>query len=1133
MKKGKSKKLVAWLLAFAILMSPSTGFRVFADDDDGAVQGAVVSTTAEDSTADDVAAATDGQDMVNAVTPADPDDQTAQDEPVVTDTLVDTGDSDTPDIQTDSGEPTEGDSAITGEPVADGSSESEEPAVSEQEENPEVEDGGLINLLFIEEQSLQAPGEQNVIISFGDGSEQLASVKLILAGEDGRQTEIPLTQKVSSYYQFVKTYESQEAGTYRPIAFTYELDGHKKRIELEEKAGIDSKFTVFADTSETGGPEEPSISVTTTTSDDISASMEDEIQSTIQEAADEAVDEILDGVVELGASSTSQAYGQAGVSAELTAVTDKAVKLGSYSAPRAYTGTTSMVVVLDPGHGGKDKGSSDNGLAESELNLKVAKYCKATLESRGGITVYMTRTDDTFVSLEDRAKFAKGKGATIFVSLHMNSATVASAQGVEVYYPNENYNNRVHEEGKDLAESVLNELKALGLVDRGVKKGYYEPDAPNGKTELYPDGSRADALSVIRDCKKIGVPAILVEHAFISNVEDAKNLKDENFLQKLGEADARGILKYSKETTDYSSVYDFDYYMKNNSDLRAIYANDKAGAFQHFVNLGMEQGRRASAEFNVSFYMNHYKDLREAFGSDLEQYYLHYINYGKAEGRLGAEPDSSTQTNADTTAVQDGVNYGDVYDFDYYIERYPDLKAVFANSPIKALEHFIIFGMAEGRQAKGTFDVNSYKSRYPDLRTAFGSNLKAYYIHYITYGKKEGRIAVEGDSTDNSSSAVIGTSVYRGVDLSPIYDFNYYIEKYQDIKQAYGNSPEKAIEHFVRFGMDEGRSGNADFNVHAYRSRYSDLRAAFGNDLKEYYEHYLTHGMKEGRSCALVVVTTYKGVDYSAVYNFEYYIGNYTDLAAVFENDPAGALEHYVTYGIREGRQANYDFNIEAYKNNYVDLRKAFGDNNQAYVEHYINYGITERRDARNFVYHWIDNRDIESASYLRTTVDQMVRYFLANASYPTYYANNSNVGTIREFCALYYEECGDEGINPAVAFCQAMKETNFLRFTGDVSISQFNFAGLGATGNGVAGLSFPDIRTGIRAHVQHLKAYANTDQLNNTCVDPRFRYVQRGSAMYVEWLGIQENPIPGCGWAVSPGYGSSIIDYIGKLTTY
>ncbi|MCI8371180.1 MAG: hypothetical protein HFI75_02055 [Lachnospiraceae bacterium] len=163
------------------------------------------------------------------------------------------------------------------------------------------------------------------------------------------------------------------------------------------------------------------------------------------------------------------------------------------------------------------------------------------------------------------------------------------------------------------------------------------------------------------------------------------------------------------------------------------------------------------------------------------------------------------------------------------------------------------------------------------------------------------------------------------------------------------------------------------------------------------------------------------------------------------------------------------------------------------------------------------------------TYLEQMVRYYNVNQTYPAYYAN-SDAPTIEAFCQIYIEEAKAEGVRAEVAFCQAMKETGFLRYLGDVRIEQYNFAGIGATGNGVAGDSFASVRDGIRAQIQHLKAYASTESLNNPCVDPRFHYVNRGTTPYVEWLGIHENPMGG-GWAAAVNYGSSIInDYIVKL---
>ena len=168
-----------------------------------------------------------------------------------------------------------------------------------------------------------------------------------------------------------------------------------------------------------------------------------------------------------------------------------------------------------------------------------------------------------------------------------------------------------------------------------------------------------------------------------------------------------------------------------------------------------------------------------------------------------------------------------------------------------------------------------------------------------------------------------------------------------------------------------------------------------------------------------------------------------------------------------------------------------------------------------------------------KTNVSQMVNYFINNggtydkfSKYGTQYDGilaQKGAANIEEFCQIFYEEAIAENIRPEVAFCQTMKETGFLQFGHDVKPDQCNFAGLGATGNGVAGNSFASVREGIRAQIQHLKAYATTDNLINACVDNRFGYVKRGSAPYVEWLGKRENPT-GDGWATGSNYGTDIV---------
>lgn len=106
-------------------------------------------------------------------------------------------------------------------------------------------------------------------------------------------------------------------------------------------------------------------------------------------------------------------------------------------------------------------------------------------------------------------------------------------------------------------------------------------------------------------------------------------------------------------------------------------------------------------------------------------------------------------------------------------------------------------------------------------------------------------------------------------------------------------------------------------------------------------------------------------------------------------------------------------------------------------------------------------------------TATQLANFYKSmNKTYPSYYSkNDKEAKTIEDFCRIYIEECKTEGVRAEVAFAQAMVETGYLSFGGDVDISQYNFAGMGATGNGVKGNSFSTVRIGIRAQVQHLKA--------------------------------------------------------------
>ena len=326
---------------------------------------------------------------------------------------------------------------------------------------------------------------------------------------------------------------------------------------------------------------------------------------------------------------------------------------------------------------------------------------------------------------------------------------------------------------------------------------------------------------------------------------------------------------------------------------------------------------------------------------------------------------TTTTTSTGSSTVYNGVDYSSVYNYNYYINKYADLKAAFGSNQAAALAHFVNSGMSEGRQGNADFNVDIYKSNYPDLQNAFGNDLQKYYLHYINNGKKEGRnaktlINKTTTTTTATTTPSTGITVYNGVDYSPVYNYSYYINKYADLKAAFGSNQTAALAHFVNNGMNEGRQGCQNFNVDVYKANYPDLQNAFGSNLKNYYLHYINNGKGEGRNAKTLInkntatttttstgSTVYNGVDYSAVFDANYYLNKYADLHAAFGNNQDAALAHFVNNGMNEGRQAKATFNVNNYKNRYADLRAAFGNDLKSYYIHYINNGQRENRNGQ------------------------------------------------------------------------------------------------------------------------------------------------------------------------------------------
>ncbi|QTD41114.1 N-acetylmuramoyl-L-alanine amidase [Sporosarcina sp. Te-1] len=176
------------------------------------------------------------------------------------------------------------------------------------------------------------------------------------------------------------------------------------------------------------------------------------------------------------------------------------------------------IIVIDAGHGGKDPGTTKSSAKEKEITLNVAKRVETKLK-KAGASVLMTRSGDTFPSLQDRTDYAKKHYAEAFVSIHVNSASSTSAKGTEVYYDSSTNPNAA--ESKALAKKIHdNIIKRADMADRGV---------------------RDQRFYVIRNNN---VAAVLVELGFLSNPDDFKKLTSDQYAELYAEAIYQGLLQY-------------------------------------------------------------------------------------------------------------------------------------------------------------------------------------------------------------------------------------------------------------------------------------------------------------------------------------------------------------------------------------------------------------------------------------------------------------------------------------------------------------------------------------------------------------------------------------------------------------
>ena len=908
-----------------------------------------------------------------------------------------------------------------------------------------------LNYIYVEQPYLESPDTQKIAVSWGDGTENITEMSAVVSGPEGEEIWYA-SEETDTIYLFERAYTEQEKGIYQITELNLAIQGVTYTYSLAELGAE----TVFGVDEEYEGIEQLSLVDDEGISTDIAAYNIDEAGNvTEKESLEEAINQ---------------------ATAEIPAMMcDDGVQ----------TRNTNLVVALDPGHDSSHAGASANGVREEVLTLKIAQYCKAELENYAGVSVYMTRTSaacphpggSSAKDIEQRVADAAKAGASIYVSIHLNSSKSSSAKGAEVIYPNSSWKPQVGADGKRLAKLIEDELVGIGLERRAI----YSKNTTIGET--YEDGSISDYFTVQISAKEHGIPGIIVEHAFVTNSSDVNNyLNNEAGLKKLGVADATGIAKYfGLEKEGWQKDSKGWWYQSGSGYLKNQWALIN-GNWYYFDSDG---------------YMR--TDWQKINGS---WYYLGYTNDGAMKtGWQKIKGSWYYLGDANDGAMKTGWEYINGFWYNF------------------------------GKAGDGSMKTGWYKP-----------NENWYYLG----GSEDGRMQTDWKKIDNNWYYLGGTDDgYMRTGWQKLGDVWYYLGDANDgamktgwkkisgswyyLGDANDGAMKTGWEYINGFWYNFGKAGDGSMKTGWYKPNEN---------------WYYLGGSEDGR-----MQTDWKKID-----NSWYYLGGTDDgymrtgwqkLGDVWyylgdRNDGSMKTGWYVI----DGKKYYFDQSSGIMQTGWKQIEGAwyYFDDNGVYDASKKHTDITDNNGTINNGGNTSTKKDegnIESkvveGTYLiegttSVSVKQMTDYFRQSKySYPTDIMKKGGASTLEEFCQIYYEEAEKEGIKAEVAFAQAMKETGWLQFKGDVKAEQYNFAGMGATGNRVTGESFKDVREGVRAQIQHLKAYGSTKDLNQTCVDNRFKYVERGCSIYVEWLGIPNNP-KNKGWAAADGYGVDIVKMVQKM---
>ena len=1067
--------------------------------------------------------------------------------------------------------------------------------VQEQEEAAEQEDQteqSKMNYAYVESPYLETPDTQRIVVSWGKEDEYIDQMVLHVRKDDDTWEDWYISRSEGNLYLFEKYYEDEyQGGTYEVVSISVTENGETTDYALsdlgvearfgvnQEYDGIDELQPVDEEQEEAVAEDAANVSISTINED---GTIEE--QNSIEDALQAAQTDILASTpATLSLDDDTGISTYAAKSGKIVVALDPGHD--NRDAGASANGLREEALTLKIANYCK---------AELEQYYGVEVYMTRTSSA----CPYPNETP-AGGCITARANAAAKAGAKIFVSFHLNAAATTAAYGAEVIIPNYNWKSDVGAQGRELASKILSELTSLGLYNRGL---YYktgtEPEYkyPDGSLEDWFTVQVANKYNGIPGI--IVEHAFITNRGDVNNVLNTEaGLQRLGVADATGIANYLGL---SKEKVEWKTVNGKKYCYVNNQRVtgeRQIgghwYYFDGNGVMQTgFVNLGSKtvyynsDGQMLYGEQKINnawYYFDTITGARITGFYNLPGKTVYYGSDGQM--RYGEQKINNAWYCFDTIT---GARVTGFYNLSGKIYYYGiDGKKRFGEQRIN--DAWYCFDTSTGKMITGFYDLPGKVVYYgADGKMLYGEQKigNCYYYFDPTFGSM-----YVGWKTVNKKSRYYQENGCCTIGEYKIDDKWYYFDKNGIMQTGFVDLPEKTVYYNENGVMEYGEQKIND--AWYYFDMITGKMATGFCELPEKWVYYGSNGKMLYGEQKIGNYYYYFDTVFGSMYSgwktvngkTRYYqsngqskIGEYCENGRWYYFDKNGVMQkgfvqlpgktvYYNGSGVMQygeqkisdawyyfdtitGKMATGFYNLPG-KTVYYGTDGKMLYKEQKIGNYYYYFDAVTGAMVKNTTIngHYYDNtgkrvEKQQEASHLivntsTTNVTQMVQFYKnTGETYPTEKLKKGGAESIEKFASIYYEEATAEGVDPAVAWCQSMKETGWLQFGGQVKIEQFNFAGLGATDNGASGADFSKygengVRMGVRAQIQHLKAYAvsglTEKDLKYTCVDPRFRLVNKGSAKYVEWLGTHENPI-GAGWATGVEYGQGIIKLMNQL---